>query len=208
MVSVVIRYAKADDAAARDVAVTHADRGIVVSGDPGSGKTTFVELLSAEYGKKVYTVEMYWREKYEEEHPNGGTAFEDYLRSRSERDQFKANVSLRHYAEDLGYIVDTKYTSIFDKDRCLVIYLHAPLEMRAMRLASIPEYSGKTIEDIKAILMRRQEDEVAMGKRLFGVDYRDRNLYNLILDSGLLTPEEELVAAKAKMRKLMDLARK
>ena len=204
----VTHSARADDTTAKRVAVSHADRGIVVSGDPGSGKTTFVELLSAEYGKEVYSVGRYWREKYEKEHPSGDITFDEYWRSRPYRDQLEANTSLRHYAQDLGYIVDTRYASIFDKDRCLIIYLRAPLEVRAVRLATRAEYSGKTIKEIEAILGARQEDEVAIGKRLFGVDYRDRNFYDLILDSSLLTPDEELAAAKARMRKLMNLARR
>lgn len=204
----VTHFARANDTAARKVAVSHADRGIVVSGDPGSGKTTFVELLAAEYGKEVYSVGKYWRERYKKEHPSGDITFEEYWRSRPDREQHEANINLSHYAQDLGYIVDTRYTSIFDNEKCLIIYLHAPLEVRAKRVANRPEYLGKTIDEIEAILMARQEDEVAIGKRLFGVDYRDRNLYNLILDSSLLTPEEELVAAKAKMRKLMNLARR
>ena len=204
----VTHSAKADDTTAKRVAVSHADRGIVVSGDPGSGKTTFVELLSAEYGKEVYSVGKYWREEYEKEHPSGDITFDEYWRSRPYRDQLEANTSLRHYAQDLGYIVDTRYASIFDKDRCLIIYLRAPLEVRAVRLATRAEYSGKTIKEIEAILAARQEDEVAIGKKLFGIDYRDRNFYDLILDSSLLTPDEELVAAKARMRKLMNLARR
>jgi cytidylate kinase len=204
----VTHSARADDTTAKRVAVSHADRGIVVSGDPGSGKTTFVELLSAEYGKEVYSVGKYWREKYEKEHPSGDITFDEYWRSRPYRDQLEANTSLRHYAQDLGYIVDTRYASIFDKDRCLIIYLRAPLEVRAVRLATRAEYSGRTIKEIEAILAARQEDEVAIGKKLFGIDYRDRNFYDLILDSSLLTPDEELAAAKARMRKLMNLARR
>lgn len=204
----VTRFTRVDDTTARKVAVSHADRGIVVSGDPGSEKTTFVELLSAEYDKEVYAVGKYWREKYKKEHPSGDITFEEYWGSRSDSDQLEANINLKHYAQDLGYIVDTRYASIFDKERCLIIYLRAPLEVRATRLATRAEYSGKTIEEIKAILTKRQNYEVAIGKRLFGVDYRDPNLYNLILDSSLLTPEEELSATKAEMHKLMGLIRK
>ncbi len=203
----VTHSARVDDTTAKRVAVSHADQGIVVSGDPGSGKTTFVELLSAEYGKKVYSVGEYWRKKYKEEHPRGDITFEEYWRSRSDSDQLEANINLKHYAL-LGYIVDTRYASIFDKREYLIIYLHAPLEVRAVRLATRPEYSGKTIKEIEAILAARQEDEVAVGKRLFGVDYRDHNFYNLILNSCLLTPEEELAAVKIEMRWMMNLARR
>lgn len=202
------RYAEAEDTTARKEAVSHADRGIVVSGDPRAGKTTLVGLLSAEYGKEVYSVDRYWRERYKKEHPDGDIIFEEYLRSRPDREQREANINLKHYAHDLGYIIDTEYASMFDMNRCLVIYLRAPLEVRAERVANRPEYLGKTTNEIKAILTRRQVDEVAVGIKLFGVDYRSRNLYHLILDSSLLTPEEELVAAKAKMHKLMELARK
>ena len=203
-----MHFASVEGKAARRMAVSHSDKGIVISGDPGSGKSTLVYMLSEEYGKEVYAVGLYWRNMYKKEHPDGSITFEEYWGTRSDRDQLEANRSLRHYAQDLGYIVDTRYASIFDKERCLIIYLRAPLEVRAERLARRPEYSGKALEEIEAILRKRQDDEVAIGKRLFGVDYRDRNLYHLILDTSLLTPEEELSAVKSEMRKLMSLVRK
>ena len=203
----VTHSARVDDTTAKRVAVSHADWGIVVSGDPGSGKTTFVELLSAEYGKKVYSVGEYWREKYKKEHPHGDITFEAYWRYRPKMEQLEANFNLRRYVR-LGYIIDTRYASIFDELECFIIYLRAPLYVRAVRLATRPEYSGMTIKEREAILAARQEDEVSVGMMLFGVDYRDPNLYDLILDSSLLTPDEELAAAKARMRRLMNLARR
>lgn len=99
-----------------------------------------------------------------------------------------------------GVIGDARYVANLDANKCLLIFMTAPLEVRADRAASRKEYEGKGIDEIKELLEKREEDEVRMGKKLFGVDYRDRGLYHVVLDSGLLTPGLELEMVKILLR--------
>ena len=45
---------------------------------------------------------------------------------------------------------------------------------------------------VKQILIERERDETKMGHDLFEIDYRDAKHYHLIINSGLLTVDEEI----------------
>ena len=200
-----------DNTAAKK-AVSHGDLGIVISGEPGAGKTTFAKEVAEYYGKEVYSVGEFWRkeyEKYKEEHQSGYSTFEHYWGDIPLSKQRDANRGLKQYVAR-GMVVETRYVQIFpNKDECLIIYVHAPIEVRAERIKERPEYSGKTSTEIEVILKKRQKDEVEVGMKLFGSDYRNAKFYDLIFDSSVLTPKEELSATEALMRKkLMGLVRK
>lgn len=201
-----------DNTAAKK-AVSHGDLGIVISGEPGAGKTTFAKEVAEYYGKKVYSVGEFWRkeyEKYKEEHQSGYSTFEHYWGALPIEEQRHANDGLNDYVYKLKRVVETRYVQIFpNKDECLIIYVHAPIKVRVERIKERPEYSGKTSTEIEVILKKRQKDEVEVGMKLFGSDYRNAKFYDLIFDSSVLTPKEELSATEALMRKkLMGLVRK
>jgi len=60
----------------------------------------------------------------------------------------------------------------------------------------LAKYNGNGEKEIKEILYRREADEVAASKRLFGYDYRDSANYHLVLNTALVSQEEEIAIIK------------
>lgn len=71
---------------------------------------------------------------------------------------------------------------------------------RASRVLGSEKYLGKDLEDVKKTLLRREQDEVEIGKRLFnGIDYRNHNGHHLVINSGKLSVDQEVEVIMALM---------
>jgi hypothetical protein len=59
----------------------------------------------------------------------------------------------------------------------------------------------KLLEEIEGILEKREEDECVIGKDLFGKDYRDSSIYHIVLNTGLLSIDQEFEIVSAGLGK-------
>ncbi len=165
---------------------------VVISGLPASGKSTLANLLSKDLGLPIYSMGQRWREEHRRLHPNGDISFEEFWRATSIEDNRKINIEMKDVFESGTYIVDTRYSSYLDSRKCLKIFVTADLATRADRaLEGRPDYKGKSITDVRDILRGREKDELRVGLQIFGVDYREPSLHNIVINSAMLTPEEE-----------------
>lgn len=178
-------------------------RAIVISGLPASGKSTLAEMLSKEYGLPIYSMGKLWRERWREAYPNGEVSFEEFWGHTTIQDNMKVNREAKALFESGTVIADTRYPSLLNRDKCILIFVKADINIRAERAAAHrADYSGKSIGEVKAILRKREDDEARMGMDLFGVDYRNERFYHLVIDSALLTPREEFWKVKKKLARL------
>jgi predicted cytidylate kinase len=69
----------------------------------------------------------------------------------------------------------------------LRVYLDASLEVRVDRVV---EREGKVRELARAELEEREASEASRYLRYYGIDIRDRGVYDLIVDTGELRPEQ------------------
>ena len=166
--------------------------GIVISGPSVSGKTTLSSLLSERYSKKVYSVGRLWREKWKLLYPNGEVPFHAFWSSLSIEEQRGVHKGLKSLVEEQGYILDTRFPSVYDRTKCITLFITASIDVRAERARSRPEFSAMQLDEIKNVLRSIEEEEVRVGMELFNVDYRDPKLYDMIIDTGSTGPEEEL----------------
>ncbi len=166
-------------------------KSVILSGTPASGKSALAKRIAQEYGLELHSIGKLWRQRWAKLYPDRDISFEDFWKGSSRED----NMEIDRLAGELigkgGIIVDSRYAAIYSDDKCLKIFLDADLKLRAERVSGRQEYSGKTMEEIEGILERREEDECRMGKDLFGKDYRDSLIYHIVLNTGLLSMDQE-----------------
>src|SRR3989344_4926248 len=118
----------------------------------------------------------------------------------------KLSLSLRWEARGIGEIWRQRHKEEaphikFDKywansSITLKVFLTAPLTVRALRAFSNKtkvEFRDMNLPDIETLLQKREQDEIVMGQKLYGLnyDYRSPEHYDLTLDSGLMNVEQE-----------------
>ncbi len=173
---------------------------IVISGLPGSGKSTLARRLSEIYGWPIHSMGELFREKWKTLHPDGKVPFETYWRrtgleeNRSVNEEFRRLVSQGSIIGEGRYFIDCQGTPT------LFLFVTAPVEIRAAR-ADRKKYSGNPPQVID-LLRSKEQDEVRMGQTLFGYDYRDPIQYHLVLNSGMLSVDQEVGLVKKLMQNI------
>ncbi len=165
---------------------------IIVSGLAGSGKSTLVYRLADVYQWPLYSIGDTWRAMWKEKYPDANISFETYIESITREDDLQMNVQMRENFSKENIIGDTRYAVCYKDVPALFIFVTASLEIRAERALNTAKYAGKSLQEIKGILLEREEHEVKVCKDLFGADYRDPSHYHLVLNSGLLVLEQEV----------------
>ncbi len=176
---------------------------LAVSGDPCSGKTELIKRLVERLGWEAGSIGGMFRatfESWKETTP---------LRSQSENDfdywwaHTVSNEIIRKVNLDAtdrlvkgNYILDSRYAiqNVKGLSNVAVIYLTAPLEVRAQRAIDSGRYPGISLHGaggVMEILHRRSQEEYRRGFELYGFDYRDLRNYDIILNTGRLTIEQE-----------------
>lgn len=172
----------------------YAYKSIVLSGNPGAGKSALAIALSKEYGWPIYSIGRLWREKYREEHPENDISFEEFWSRTSKDDNRKVNEDAKMIFEKGNVIGELRYTANLDKSICLLVFVTADITTRVTRAAGREEYNGMSIQKITETLERREKDELGRAHELYGndYDYRDPKNYHVVIDSGKLTVAQEV----------------
>ncbi len=178
-------------------------KSIVLSGNPGAGKSALAEALSKEYHMSIFSIGKMWRKKYEETHPLKDISFADYWKATNMADNRNVNEVAKIVFEHGNVIGELRYTHNLDKSLCLLVFLTADLDIRASRSAGRAEHKGMSISEIAKVLKARENEEVTRAHELYGkdYDYRDPRNYHLVLDSGKLSIAQEVAEINALMRK-------
>jgi cytidylate kinase len=175
-------------------------QSIVFSGLPGAGKSTLVAKLKEIYKWPMLSVGDLWRARWANLCPDEEISFEEYWRTTSSEDNRQVNVDFREQATKNHLIGDCRYTIYLKDLPVFLVFLTADLNIRAKRGVGLAKYNGNGEKEIKEILYRREADEVAASKRLFGYDYRDPANYHLVLNTAMLSQEEEIAVIKSLLK--------
>ena len=164
------------------------DRGpvIVVSGPPGSGKSTYARLLARDLGLRYVTTGMIFREMA----ARLGVSLEELSR-RAARDPAidlaidKATVG---EAAKGGVVIDSHLAAwVLNGVADVIIYVTAPLNVRIGRIAS---REGKPPGEVLEETLAREESQWDRFHAYYGYDTSAVPHVDLVVDTSTLTVEE------------------
>lgn len=171
-----------------------------MSGKPGSGTSTLVDLLAKEMG---------W------DSVNGGDIFRQEAKrmnltveefSRLCKENFEVDRSLDDMLKNLissqngPSIVESRLSGWWANSAgidCLRVWVEVSDIERAKRILS---REGGDFETVHSASLQRNSDDMARYKVLYDIDLDDMSPYNLIIEADDLSPPEVLAIVKGKLR--------
>jgi len=161
---------------------------ITLSGLPGSGTTTAALLVVRKTRFKYVNTREIFREMAEDRNLTvntfGKLANEDPAIDRELDDRQIA------YARRGSVLLEGRLAGFMLKNadvRCLAVWLEAPLEVRVRRVA---ERDSVAFEAALELDLERERDERQRFIEFYDFDLNDTSIYDLVLDSSVLSPEQ------------------
>lgn len=172
---------------------------VTVSGLPGSGKSTVAKMLAARLGYRFFSMGDL----------RGKAALERGLTI----DEFNAlpentDAVVDDYQKKLGeteddLVVDGRISWHFIP-RSVKVFLDVDPQVAAERIFAAKRGPGRgdepayrDVAHVRETLERRVASDAARYRALYGIDFADRSVYDLVVDTSAKTPEETLAAILA-----------
>ncbi|MDD5473231.1 MAG: AAA family ATPase [Candidatus Methanoperedens sp.] len=158
---------------------------ITISGPPGSGKSTLSKLLSAKLGMELVSMGDVFRKLAQDR----CMSLEEFglLAQRDEKIDRKLDEEQKKMAKEKDNVILEGRLSGFLVDADLKVWLKAPLKIRAERIA---KRENKPISNAMAEASKREECERERYLKYYNIDIHDLSVYDLVIDSSKLKPEE------------------
>ncbi len=161
---------------------------IAVSGQPASGKTTLAKRLAEMLNLRFVSSGMLFR-RLAEERGIPLLEFHKLAEQDPSIDKYVDNMAIEE-AKRGNVVVEGHLAAWVLKDIADVkIYLKADLRARAERLA---KRDGKSIEEAIQEIRNREELNRRRYLSIYGIDIADLSIFDIVLDTTYLTPEEVL----------------
>ena len=164
---------------------------ITISGKAGSGKSTVARLLSEKLKLKHYSIGDLMRAMAIEK---GMTLLE--LNKLAEKDT-SIDFELDNKLKELGktkdnFVVDGRLTAFFIRNAKLKVFLDANDEVRAERILMEKRQYEKTknLKETISSIKKRENSEMKRYKKYYSVNYFDKKLYDLVIDTTNLTSSQ------------------
>ncbi|BAB65393.1 (d)CMP kinase [Sulfurisphaera tokodaii] len=160
---------------------------IVISGPPGSGKSTVAKILSKNLSLKYISAGHIFRELAEKE----GLSLLELNKKAEENFEIDKKIDreiFRIASTEKNIIIESHIGGWLLKDIAdITVYLNASIEIRAMRIAkrdNIP--FTKAIEQI----IEREESHSRRFLAYYGIDLSDLSVFDLVINTDNLQPDE------------------
>lgn len=162
---------------------------ITISGPPGSGKTTVCSLLGERLGYETIISGNIFRELAKER--NMSLAEFGALCSADPAVDIELDSKMVEIAKSKNNVILegrlTAYMLHSNNIPAFKIYLHASKDVRAERVVN---REGGSIEQRKSEIEEREGCEVQRYKKHYSIDIEDTSVYDLVIDSSHLSPDE------------------
>lgn len=158
---------------------------ITISGPPGSGKSTLSKKLSAKLGLELVSMGDIFR-KHAHERCMSLDEFGMLAKCNDDIDR-KLDEAQKKIAREKDNIILEGRLSGFLVDADLKVWLKAPLNIRAERIA---KRENKSVPSALKETSEREECERVRYLNYYNIDIRDLSVYDIVIDSSRLSPEE------------------
>lgn len=162
---------------------------LTISGPPGSGKTTVCRSLAERTGMEMFVFGRLFRELAEEQ----GIDLAELGRKAEEDFSIDEMIDARllQTAREKDHIILESRLAAHMLTRAGIpafrIYLHASVPVRAERIG---RREGESAQQAEEAMLARARSEAARYQKYYGIDIDDRSIYDLVVDTGPLTPDQ------------------
>jgi cytidylate kinase len=162
---------------------------LTISGLPGSGTTTVAKLLSQEFEMELISAgEMFRRIAKAKK-----LQLDQFSELAENNDEFDRQIDEKQGKEAMkrdNVIIESRLSGFFVPKADLKIWLKAPLEIRARRIAG---REGIVYEAALSAMKDRERSEHKRYEQYYGINLDDLAIYDLIIDSSRWN-EKDIVA--------------
>ena len=164
---------------------------ITISGPPGSGKTTACSKLSEALGLEAVVFGKIFRELAAEKNLTLGELGAIAEKDPSIDEMIDSRIlEIARAHQDI--ILESRLSAYMLTRHGIPAYRILLEASPDVRMARVGLREGETLEQATANTLERQKSEAKRYMQYYGIDIEDRSVYDLILNTDNLTPDEVL----------------
>ncbi len=160
-------------------------RSVAISGLAGAGKSSLARELAKALNFKLFSVGAFFRELAKE----AGMSIEEYMKVAKEELHKKVDSKVKELAKEGGWVLEGRLTCIMAGKHAYKIFLKAPVEVRAARIAGRENIS---LEEAIRLIRERDRIDVENYRKIYGIYVLNMGYYDLVFDNTYFSVEEEV----------------